>query len=360
MEEFSFQEVEEALEGILNNYKIVEVTGDKGEEIILLRYPSAEEVLQSRCVRVSALKEAREEGLPSMEDIDELLESKSLIPEQDDKKLSDLQDKLEAQKKVLTLTKIPGRRAPLEEVIKKLTRDIDELRAKGESYYYLSQERKADEAATLYLTWAAVLFVSGEKRWSTFEVFENETDLFLRDNIRIAFIEYNRGLPTEIIRFLARHNLWRVRYVAALKTGGSLFCRDLNDLTPDQLGLLYWSNYYQSIWEMMPDEQPDDEIIRDDEALDKYMERYAKMRERDRNESKVRGGAGTLGSTQKLSAWDRGEELLITPANPNYMDLSYSEERVQGGDSSEVEVVSPNSRKARNRLASRRTERRTR
>ena len=360
MEELSFQEVEEVLEGILNNYKIVEVTGGKREEIILLRYPSAEEVLQSRCVRVSALKEAREEGLPSMEDIDELLESKSLIPEQDDKKLSDLQDKLEAQKKILTLTKIPGRRAPLEEIIQKLTREIGELRAKGESYYYLSQERKADEAATLYLTWAAVHVVSGDRCWPTFDAFEKETNLYFRDNIRIEFLTFNRGLPTDVIRFLARHNLWRVRYVAALKTGGSLFCRDLNDLTPDQLGLLYWSNYYQSIWEMMPDEQPDDEIIKDDEALDKYMERYAKMRERDRNESKVRGGAGTLGSTQKLSAWDRGEELLITPANPNYMDLSYSEERVQGGGSSEVEVVSPGSKKARNRLASRRTERRTR
>jgi len=358
VEDFSFQELEEILEGILNNHKIVEVTGKKGQEFILFRHPCAEQILKSRCVRISSLKEAKEEGLPSMEDIDKLLEAKSLVPEQDDIKLSDLQDKLEAQKKVLLLTKISGRRAPIKEVIQKLNQEIDELRAKGEAFYYLSQERKADEASLLYLTWAATYSISGDLYWESFETFEQETDLIFRDGIRIEFSSFNRGLPTGTVRFLARHNLWRVRYVAAQKTGGSLFCRDLSDLTPDQLGLLYWSNYYQSIYEMLPDEQPDDDTIKDDEALDKYMERYSKMREKDRNESKVKSG-GTLAS--KLSAWDKGEELIITPANPNYMNLAYSEERVKAGEAvSEVEVIAPDSRRARNRRTMKRPEGRTR
>jgi len=360
VEDLSFQEVEEILEGILNNYKITEVTGKEGQEFVLFRYPPAEQLLKSRCVRMSSLQEAREEGLPSMEDIDKLLEAKSLVPEQDDEKLSDLQDKLEAQKKVLLLTKIPGRRAPIEEVIKKLNLEIDELRAKGEAFYYLSQERKADEASLLYLTWAATYTISGDLYWESFEAFEQDTDLTFRDSVRIEFINVNRGLPTGIIRFLARHNLWRVRYVAAQKTGGSLFCRDLNDLTPDQLGLLYWSNYYQSIYEMMPDEQPDDDIIKDDEALDTYMERYSKMREQERNASKGKRGAGTLANS-KLSAWDKGEELIITPANPNYMNLAYSEERVKAGEgTAEVEVISPDSKRARNRRTMKRPEGRTR
>jgi len=358
VEDLSFQEVEEILEGILNNHTIVEVTGEKGQEFILFRYPTAEEVLKSRCVRISSLKEAKDAGLPSMEDIDKLLDSKSLVPEQDDVRLSDLQDKVEAQKKILLLTKISGRRAPIQEVINKLNQEIDELRAKGEAFYYLSQERKADEASLLYLTWASTHTLSGDLYWESFEVFEKETDLGLRDLVRIEFATYNRGIATEIIRFLARHNLWRVRYVAAQKTGGSLFCRNLNDLTPDQLGLLYWSNYYQSIYEMMSDEQPDEDTIKDDDALDKYMERYSKMRERDRNESKVKSG-GTLSS--KLSAWDKGEELIITPANPNYMNLAYSEERVKAGESvSEVEIIAPDSRRARNRRTMKRPEGRAR
>ena len=359
MEDLSFQEVEEILEGILNNHSIVEIETDKGFEFILFRCPTSEEVLQSRCVRISELREAKEEGLPSMEDIDSLLESKSLVPEQDDNKLSDLQDKMEAQKKILQLTKIAGRRAPIQEVIRKLEVDIDELRAKGEAYYYLSQERKADEGALLYLTWAGSYSTTGEKYWKTFEDFQKETNLSVRDAIRIEFIGFNRGLPSSTIRFLSRHNLWRVRYVAALKTGGSLFCRDLSDLTPDQLGLLYWSNYYQSIYEMMPDERPDDDVIADDEALDTYMEKYAKARDRERNESRGKRGSGTL-ANQKLSAWDRGDELIITPANPNYMNLDYTEERIRSGDSSEVEVISPDSRRARNRRAARKPQGRTR
>ncbi len=295
-----------------------------------------------------------------MEDIDKLLETKNLIPEQDDRKLSDLQDKVEGQKKLLQLTKISGRRAPIEEVINKLNLEIDELRAKGDSYYHLSQERKADEASLLYLTWSATYSISGDKYWENFDAFEKETNLIFRDSVRIEFLSFNRGLPTKVVRTLARHNLWRVRYVASLKTGGSLFCRNLNDLTPDQIGLLYWSNYYQSIWEMLPDEQPDEDIIKDDDALDKYMEIYAKSREKDRNESRLKQGSGNLAQKQKLSAWDKGDELIITPANPNYMNLTYSEERVKAGDASEVEVIAPNSRRARNRRASRRPEGRTR
>ena len=359
MEDLSFQEVEEILEGVLNNHKIVEILSSKGDDFVLFRHPGSEEILQSRCVRIAELKEAKEEGLPSMEDIDRLLETKSLIPEQDDEKLSDLQDKLEAQKKLLSLTKISGRRAPIEEIINKISGEIDELRAKGEAYYYLSQERKADEASLLYLTWSATYSILGNRYWETFKLFEKETDLLLRDSIRAEFIGFNRGLPTSVIRFLARHNLWRVRYVAALKTGGSLFNRNLNDLTPDQLGLLFWSNYYQQIYEMSPDEQPDEDVIKDDEALNKYMEQYAKLRERDRNEAKVKGRSGALAGNQKLSAWDRGEELIITPSNPNYMDLAYTEGRVKSGDASEVEVISPGSKRARNRRSFKRPEGRT-
>jgi len=359
VEELSFQEVEEILDGILNNHKIVEVAGKDGKAQVLFRHPTASEILHSRCVRLSSLREAEKEGLPSIADIDELLESKNLIPAQDNDKISNLQDKLEAQKKILNLTKIAGRKIPIEEVIQKLNREIDELKAKGESYYFLSQERKADEAALLYLTWAGAHSIGGIKYWESFESFEKETNLTLRDGIRIEFIIFNRGLPTEITRFIARHNLWRVRYVAAQKIGGSLFSRDLNDITPDQLGLLYWSNYYQSIFEMMPDDQPDDDIIKDDAALDKYMEQYHKEREWERNEGKAKRGVGSS-SKQKLSAWERGDELIITPANPNYMDLAYSEERVQAGESSEVEVIAPNSKRARNRRAAKRPEGRTR
>jgi len=81
------------------------------------------------------------------------------------------------------------------------------------------------------------------------------------------------------------------------------------------------------------------------------MNAYFKQRQEERNEGKVKRRGASSGK-EKLSAWDKGEELIITPAHPEYMALAYSEERIKSGDgSSEVEVVSPNSRIARNKRA---------
>jgi len=100
---------------------------------------------------------------------------------------------------------------------------------------------------------------------------------------------------------------------------------------------LYWSNFYQSIYEMMPDDQPDDSVIKDDEALDSHMELYFKKREEERKDSK--SSKRGVGSQSKLDAWDRGDELIITPAHPAYHDLQYSEERLKDTVTESSDVV---------------------
>lgn len=348
-DELSFQEVEETLEGILNNRKLVKIETPADVKFIVFSYPTADEILYSRYTREKALLAAKEEGLPSIEDIDKMLTEREIVGGEDQDKIKELEDKLVAQRRLLQVTKIPGRRKPIEEAIENYSKEINELKAKGESYYYLSQEKKADEESMLYLAWAASYSIEGEKYWATFEDFENETDLFLRNQLIQEYVLFNRGSSVKTIRYIARHSLWRIRYVAAQKTGGPLFVRGLDDLTPDQINLLYWSNYYQSIYEMLPDDQPDEDIIKDDESLDHHMEAYFKRRQAERNEGKVtrRGAASGKG---KLSAWDKGDELIVTPAHPEYMAISYSEERVKAEEgSSEVEAISPNSRRARNR-----------
>jgi len=348
---FSFQEVEEILEGILNNQQLTKVESITGVHFLVFSSPTADEILSSRYIRAKALLEAQKEGLPSIEDIDKMLEERELVSEEDKQKVKELEDKISGQRRLLQITKIAGRKKPIEAAIARYLLELNALNTKGETYYYLSQERKADEESTLYLVWASSYKIEGEKYWDSFKDFENETDLIFRNDLINAYISFNRGLPTKTIRYIAQHNLWRIRYVASTKTGESLFTRGFEALTPDQISLLYWSNYYQSIYEMMPDDQPDEETIKDDEALDKYMEAYFKKRQEDRNEGKVKSTGATSGKG-KLSAWDKGEELIITPAHPEYMSLAYSEKRVKSTDGSdEVEVISPNSKRARNRRA---------
>lgn len=349
-EEPSFQEVEELLESILNDKKLIKLDILSSRiKFIVFSYPTADEILHSRYRREQALLEAQEEGLPSIEDIDKLLEDREITSSEDVQEIEDLEAKISAQRRLLQITKIPGRRTPIEEAISNYLKEIAKLQAKREVFYYLTQERKADEEAILYLAWASSCSIEGNKYWDSFQEFENERDLDFRNVLLLEFSQFNRGLPSSKIRYIARHSLWRIRYTAALKIGGSLFNRDLDDLTPDQLNLLYWSNYYQSIYEMMPDEQPDEETIKDDEALDIYMEAYFKRREADSNEGKVKR-RGAASKKAKLSAWEKGEEIIITPAHPEYMAMSYSEERVKSPEgASDVEVVAPGSKRARNR-----------
>jgi hypothetical protein len=103
------------------------------------------------------------------------------------------------------------------------------------------------------------------------------------------------------------------------------------------------------IYEMMPDDRPDDKTIQDDEALDLYMEDLAKRREEERTENRLKRRGGN-NRKAKLSAWDRGEEIIITADHPDYMTMVYSEKRVSADEgTTDVEVVSPNSRRARNK-----------
>ncbi len=344
-EELSFQEVEELLEGVINNKKLTEIQTLEGLEYVVFSHPSAQEILASRYTRRTALIEAAKEELPSREDIDRVIEERGIGGE-DKKKIGDLENQIKAQDRLLSLTKIEARRKPILENISRMNEEIEELQAKNESMYALTQEFRADEEALLYLSWAGAYKITGEKYWPSFEAFEKDTDLIRRSSLVQGFALFNRGLDITQIRFLARHVLWRIRYTAGLKIGGPLFPQGLCDLTTDQQSLLYWSNYYQSIYEMMPDEQPDQDIIDDDKELDAYMESYFKRREQEGNDGRLKRRSGGKG---KLSA-ESSAEVIVTTNHPDYLKMSYSEERIKSSEeASEVEVISPTSKRARNR-----------
>jgi hypothetical protein len=352
-EKLSFQEVEKLLESILVNKSLTRVESRQGPCFIVFSHPTTTETIQSRFIKEKATLEALAEGLPSLEELEKTLQTKQILRPVDEAKIAELEEKSKAQSRLLQLTKIEGRRKDVQANIDRFAQEIDKLKSKTRNLLYLSAERKAEEESLLYICWVSTYNVNGLRRWETFQAFENETDLTLRNSLLDVFMRFNAGMTVKKVRYLARHNLWRIRYAAALKIGGPLFERGLYDLTPDQMGLLYWSSYYQSIYEMMPDDQPSSEIIDDDEALDSYMEAFFKRREEERNEGRVKRSSGNRKG--KLSAWDKGEELIITPNHPDYMQMQYSEKRIQAEEGiTAVEAVAPNSRRARNRAQARR------
>ena len=353
----TFQETEELLDSILNNQMLQKIEISSGPRFVVFSFPTAQEIMVSRFMRDKTQAEAAAEGLPTLEELEKNIRDRNLFGDLDIQ-IEEIQDKIKGQQAILDKTQIPARRSSLEEIIDKFKLELLPLQSKKESIYYLCQERKGDEVSYLYLTWASTYNIEGKKLWDSFDLFEKEQDIFFRTEVLSAFTKFNAGLPAKTIRYLARHSLWRIRFVAALKTGAgeSLFSRPFHDLTPDQLGLLYWSNYYQSIYDMLPDDQPSQEIIEDDEKLDKYMEEFFKQKESERNEGKAEKRSSNKGVPKgyqtKLDAWKTGQELIITPSHPDYQNLAYTEQRVKAAEGvSEVEIIAPNSRRARNRRA---------
>ena len=105
----------------------------------------------------------------------------------------------------------------------------------------------------------------------------------------------------------------------------------------DQLMLCYWSNYYQSIYEMLSDDRPPDSIIEDDAALDAYMKDWSA--ERNRQDTASRSKKKQYG---RPSAWDH-QEVLVTKANEMHEDIEYSktlaEQGLDKGKTSKDEAV---------------------
>jgi hypothetical protein len=90
------------------------------------------------------------------------------------------------------------------------------------------------------------------------------------------------------------------------------------------LNLAYWSNFYQSVYEMMPRDRPPDSVIDDDDSLDAYMKDFYEERNREDasewSKNKTKSGRG------KLSAFDK-EEVIVTQSNELYEDIDYDKPR---------------------------------
>lgn len=75
-----------------------------------------------------------------------------------------------------------------------------------------------------------------------------------------------------------------------------------------QLLLLYYANWYKQIFEMSPDERPADDVINDDDELDRWYKNYTRRVERELREAKRRSrgqqSSGNWVSTDDLFKGD--------------------------------------------------------
>jgi len=318
--ELTHEDIEKHIEQICSRTKLIDI----GSGTFLLKQPTTIISIKSRRVHDVEYKKAIDDGLLSHTEMKTLIEGRNLISTDEKNKLSSLKSKLEAQKILLGKTTfVKANQDRIKKVMIELEYQIREIEYKEKSKFNMTAETRAEESKILYLCWSCVYdFYTDKLYWESYEDFEHEDKLVLRQRLVSEFISFYSGILTKIVREIARSNLWRIRYVTSLKTSDPLFGIPTAEYSNDMLNLAYWSHYYQNLYEMMPEDQPPQDIIEDDVALDAYMEAYYKERH---NEVAVRKSKKRSG-TGKLAAFDQ-QEVIVTRSNELYEDIEYDTPR---------------------------------
>lgn len=321
MLDIGFEELEEHITTVSTGIKLVHIEGADGGSSLLFKQPTSEEKMFARFVYKQTYERAKNDDLKTVAEMEDILRERGIISEESDKEIETLQNKIKGQQAILTKThKVKAKQERLIGIIKTLEEELRTLRNKRDKLLGLTVEAKSNEAKLFFLCSKCVFKSEKERLWETEEEFNKEKDLMFRMDVLAAFSEFVSGLPTSLIRYIARSNLWRIRYVTTVKTGADLFGKPILEYSADMINLLYWSHYYQSIYEMMPEDQPNDDVIADDDALDSYMDAYYKEM---KNERAARAGQRST----KLDAFSTGDEVIVTPSHELHKDFDYDKPR---------------------------------
>jgi hypothetical protein len=323
VDDITHELIEEYLCKIFTGKELLYIDNGSMDICIEFRQPTNAIILRANLIYHKAYQQAISDGILSAEDLEKLIKERNIFTTEDEQKISKLESQLHGQEVLLSKTVVVQAKSDrLKNIIRNLRSQINEIKFKKSSKMSMSAESKADEERSLFLCWACAHDADKNSLlWQRYDDLLKEQRLSFKDEVLINFLIFNRGINTRIIRRIARSNIWRIRYVTSLKASEQLFGVPTSEYTNDMLNLAYWSNYYQSIYEMLPEDRPTDSVIEDDEALDAYMQSYYDDRNQEdmarRSKHRTRG---------KLSAFDK-EEVIITKSNELYEDIKYDKPR---------------------------------
>jgi hypothetical protein len=341
--ELTFEELEGYIDEISTGSKVVEIEdGNKNISVLIFQHPKSKDKLIANLIYKQIYNKAIEEGLFTNSQMKDLLEERGILKESDSRKIESIKKKLEAQRVLLAkTTKVRANKERILGVIKSLEADLKLLIWQRERNFGLTAESKAQEDKLVFLCRKYVYKSEGELLWETEEAFNLDTDSIFRTNVFTQYSMFVMGLSTDIIRLVARSNLWRIRYVTALKCGCDLFGIPAVDFSTDMTNLLYWSHFYQNVYEMIED-QPGEDIIEDDSALDAYMENYYKeMKNKQLMNRSSKSGIDAMNS----------EQVIITPSHELHKDIEYDKpreaQRLKGKEVKDMPDRSPRKKRKR-------------
>jgi hypothetical protein len=322
MIEWTLDKLQSTVEEICFSQKLVRVDfPDKEPLFTLLHYPTRRITILAGIEEQRTMWRAHRDGFMTEAQMEKLLRERGAWTEDDDALVEEVKEKINKWRSKLKDPDLSDSAKSMAlELIPKLEEDLFKAELNKERGMVNTAERRARQAKYDYMLWACTYDPeTDELMWPNYLTFYEEVERKnpeLKNKLLSEFLRYLVGHTTEEIRYIARSNLWRLDYLIAQKGNLHLFPRSSVELTPDQKNLLWWTGYYQSLYEMMPEDQPDEWVIQDDEALDNYMEDLHKERSKDRAERKAEKQFGAQ-SAEKMAT------SLVMYSHPSYHDKDY-------------------------------------
>lgn len=242
---------------------------------VLLKELTSEDRAWMDFIYDEALAEGRQRELVPMSELFEFLESAGTWTTEDEKQIEGTKTAIEELDKSLDSDDVSkSDKMRIQKLRKTMAARLDEMEKTKSIHFSSSLEKYAEGERIRALVYCSTYKLDGYKFWQSWEDFLNEVDTTLINNITIE-LSSMISLDTRTIREIARSPIWRFKWAAA-KDCDDLFGKPIIELTRNQESLVYWSQVYDAAYEAY--ERPSDEIISDDEELDKWFEDQSRKR----------------------------------------------------------------------------------
>ena len=261
---------------------LVEVISGKSifqsqNELYASHSPSMGDQDKARIIYTRRLHECRKLGLPTRANLEVIALERGFFDLEEREEARSLEGMVIRSLKARESTHDPRQKVELAAEIEKLRLRIHELRFREEEVFVHSAESKSDDTRVNYLVSHCTLTgeLLDEPLWD-WKTYQECSDYALLGDARRAFMRAWHGLPIKIIRALARTQEWRTRWKASRETGTPVFEQASGDWDANKRQLAWWTDFYDSVHKHP--EAPSDEIIRNDEHLQDWLNNQVSRR----------------------------------------------------------------------------------
>lgn len=156
---------------------------------------------------------------------------------------------------------------------------FQELATLKNTYIRLTREGFANLEKSRMLAFFCSYNAQTNKRlFNSYEEFLSDSRANLAMALMARASDFFSGLPITTMRFLARHPLWRTKWISSTKIGQDVFRGRISEWDINKSYLCYWSNFYDNVYNAY--EPPEEYVIEKDDMLDQWLEQKKRERER--------------------------------------------------------------------------------